>query len=1016
MNWINLFIKRHVLALVLSTMVILFGTVAYQRIGVDRYPSIEQPTLNVTTTLTGATPDVIDQSITQPIESAVNRVAGIDLIESTSSTGTSRVQLTFNLDKDIDVAFNEVQSALERVRRRLPDDADAPIVSKSDPNSAPIMMMSLNGTHTERELYKYANNIISKQLEVIDGVGSIAVFGRGQRVIRVSVDSLKLAGYGLGIQDVSTALRKEHRQEAGGTLVSGSREYVIDLDQEYHSVEALKSVVITAKNGLPIMLRDVATVIDGEGDIRSINRTNGQPGVSIAVIRVPNTNTVSTADKIIERIEQQIRPSLPEGMHLDIANNSASYINEMVEALKAHLVEGTLLAALVVWLFLRNWRATLIVSTAIPVSLLGAIALMYFLGYTFNTITLLGLLLLIGVVVDDAIVVLEAIHRREEEGDEPMVAAEKGTQEVVFAVVAATLSLVAIFLPIVFLTSTVGRLFNAFAVVVAFGVMVSLFVSLTLTPMLCSRFLKSKRKPGKVYQKLEQMFIVLERTYTRSLLWVLSHRQKVLYGCLALVAVGFGTLFLLKTEFYPTEDESRFDVRLRTPIGSSVFYTDNRAREVEARLKTMPEIDTVLVQVGRGGGNNANISIRLKPKNQRKASQAELMDQTRKLLNDIPGTKLIISAPPRLGESRGGSLRFSVVGSDKDTAQTIGMKLAENLEATDLFGRIDSDTENEQPQLKVQVKREQAAQLGLTTQDVLAAVNELTAGKDVGQFSDGDGERYDIRVKSSTSAMNKPQDLAESYIRSGTGQMIPLSSVADIEPTLNASQIERSSLQYAISFSASPTIALGDAMTMVTDASRQLLPPGYWVEFKGQARELSRSGGELMFVFGLASLMLYLVLAAQFNSFLQPALIMLAEPLAVVGGLVALWLFGLSLNIYSVIGLVLLIGLVAKNAILLVDITNQYRSQLNMGIDEALAKSCPIRLRPVLMTSLTVVLAMFPAALGLGAGAETNGPLAVAVIGGMISSTFLTLLVIPAAYSLLAHWQERREQKALAKH
>ncbi|MBP6344442.1 efflux RND transporter permease subunit [Neisseriaceae bacterium CLB008] len=1015
MNWINLFIKRHVLALVLSTMVILFGTVAYQRIGVDRYPSIEQPTLNVSTTLDGATPDVIDQSITQPIESAVNRVAGIDLIESTSSTGSSRVQLTFNLDKDIDVAFNEVQSALERVRRRLPDDADAPIVSKSDPNSAPIMMMSLNGNHTERELYKYANNIISKQLEVIDGVGSIAVFGRGQRVIRVSVDSLKLAGYGLGIQDVSAALRKEHRQEAGGTLVSGSREYVIDLDQEYHSVEALKSVVITAKNNLPIMLRDVATVIDGEGDIRSINRTNGQPGVSIAVIRVPNTNTVSTADKIMERIEQQIRPSLPEGMHLDIANNSASYINEMVEALKSHLVEGTLLAALVVWLFLRNWRATLIVSTAIPVSLLGAIALMYFLGYTFNTITLLGLLLLIGVVVDDAIVVLEAIHRREEEGDEPMVAAEKGTQEVVFAVVAATLSLVAIFLPIVFLTSTVGRLFNAFAVVVAFGVMVSLFVSLTLTPMLCSRFLKSKRQPGKLYQKLEHLFIVLEQTYTRALLWVLNHRQKVLYGCLALVVVGFGTLLLLKTEFYPTEDESRFDVRLRTPIGSSVFYTDNRAREVEARLKTMPEIDTVLVQVGRGGGNNANISVRLKPKNERKASQAELMEQTKKILSDIPGTKLIVSAPPRLGESRGGSLRFSVVGSDKNTAQTIGMKLAEELEATELFGRIDSDTENEQPQLKVQVKREQAAQLGLNTQDVLAAVNELTAGKNVGQFSDGDGERYDIRVKSSTAAMSKPQDLAESYIRSGSGQMIPLSSVADIEPTLNASQIERSSLQYAISFSASPTIALGDAMTIVTDASRQMLPPGYWVEFKGQARELSRSGGELMFVFGLATLMLYLVLAAQFNSFLQPALIMLAEPLAVVGGLVALWLFGLSLNIYSVIGLVLLIGLVAKNAILLVDITNQYRNQLNMDIDEALAKSCPIRLRPVLMTSLTVVLAMLPAALGLGAGAETNGPLAVAVIGGMISSTFLTLLVIPAAYSLLAHWQLRREQKALAK-
>ncbi|MGL6069714.1 efflux RND transporter permease subunit, partial [Craterilacuibacter sp.] len=704
---------------------------------------------------------------------------------------------------------------------------------------------------------------------------------------------------------------------------------------------------------------------------------------------------------VLRRLDTQIRPTLPPGLQLVVTSNTASFINEMVGALKDHLFEGTLLAGLVVWGFLRNWRATVIVSLAIPVSLLGAVALMYFMGYTFNTITLLALLLLIGVVVDDAIVVLEAVHRREEAGEEPVSAAIHGTSEVVFAVVAATLSLVAIFTPVVFLTSTVGRLFSNFAVVVSFGVLVSLLVSVTLTPMLCSRFLKAEPSHGPIYRFFERGFLALENVYRRMLTWSLAHRGKVLSASVLLVVAGLAIALLLKGEFYPEEDEGRFMLSLKTPIGSSVAYTNVRTAEVEKKLLTLPEIDNVLAIVGGFGGRSGNetmMMIGLKPQDARIKSQGEVLGEVRKMMGSVPGVRVSAFPFPRVGESRGGKLQFAVVGPDLSQIQRINEQLVTELTAIPGIGRPDVGSESQLPMLAVDVRREAAAKAGLSTQQVLEAVNLLTAGSNAAQFSDGDGERYDIRVKAATGSLNRAEDLESVYLRNSRGDLVPLASVAAIKPTLGPTQIERMALMYSAGLSASPSIPLAEAIEVVRTTAQPLMPPGYRIEFKGEAREMGRSGGELVMVFVLASLMLYLILAAQFNSFVQPALIMLAEPLALVGGLAALWITGQTLNVYSVIGLVLLIGLVAKNAILLVDVTNQYRAR-GMAVDEALQTSCPVRLRPVLMTSLTVVLAMLPAALGFGAGAATNGPLAIAVIGGMISSTLLTLLVIPAAYS-----------------
>ncbi|WP_054285199.1 efflux RND transporter permease subunit [Gulbenkiania mobilis] len=1001
MNLIALFVRRHVLAFVLSAVVVLLGVVAYQRIGVDRYPAIEQPTLSITTTLTGASPDVIDQSVTQVIEAAVNSVPGIDILESTSSIGRSTVRITFALDKDIDVAFNEVQAKMERARRRLPDEADAPVITKTDANASAIMYLTLTGDRTERELYRYADSVIRKQLETIDGVGEVQVRGRGERVIRVEVDPVRLAAYRLTAQDIKNAFAREHRQEAGGYLTAGPREYLVDLDQEFHSVRALEGLVIGWRGEAPVRLSDVAQVIDGEGDVRSYARLDGKPTISIGIVRIPNTNTVAIAAEVLRRLDAQVRPALPSGLSLTVASNTADFINEMVAALKDHLVEGTLLAALVVWLFLRNWRATLIISLAIPVSLLGAVALMYFMGYTFNTITLLALLLLIGVVVDDAIVVLEAIHRREEAGEAPEPAAIRGASEVVFAVVAATLSLVAIFLPVIFLTSTVGRLFNTFAVVVSVGVLVSLVVSVTLTPMLCSRFLKAATGHGPLYRWFERQFERLESGYRRLLAWALARRAAVLGVSLLLVMAGAAIGLALKAEFYPQEDESRFMVSVRTPVGSSVAYTDSRTRQVEALLRRVPEVGNVLSIVGGFTGtsaNQTNMMVRLKPRSERHRSQAEIIDALRRPLAGVAGARIMANPYPRVGESRGGKLKFAIVGPDLEKARQGAAALSERLAEVPGLGRPDTDSESQLPKLSVQVRREAAARAGFSTRDVLDAINLLTAGSDVGNFSDGDGERYSIRLKATDTALTRPEDLSAIYLKGAGDVPVPLSSVADIRPVLGSNQIERMALMYSVGLSASPELPLAEAIDTVRTVASDTLPPGYRVEFTGEARELTRTGGELLLVFGLASLMLYLILAAQFNSFVQPAVIMLAEPLALVGGLAALWLAGQTLNVYSVIGLVLLIGLVAKNAILLVDVTNQYRAQ-GMRVDEALGASCPVRLRPVLMTSLTVVLAMLPAALGFGAGAETNGPLAVAVIGGMVSSTLLTLLVVPCAYS-----------------
>ncbi|HMV22158.1 MAG TPA: efflux RND transporter permease subunit, partial [Rhodocyclaceae bacterium] len=962
-----------------------------------------------------ANPDIVDASITNIIESAVNSTPGIEHIQSTSSPGVSVIGITFGLEKKIDVAFNEVQAKVNQVLRRLPDDVDPPVVAKVETNAQPIMWLALQGDRTQQQLNQYAVNVLKKRLETIDGVGEIRLGGRRDRTIRVELRPDRMAALGVTAQDITDAFDKEHVQMAGGFVVGQKTESLVKLDLEFHSVEALGTLVVAWKGGAPIRLGDVADLVDGLSDYRQLARFNGEPTIGLGIVKITNTNTVAIIERVKDKLDQELRPLLPPGLQLHIVSNDAVFILEIINSLKEHLLEGTILAALVVWIFLLSVRSTLIVALAIPVSLMGAVAVIYFAGYTLNSLTLLGLLLLIGVVVDDAIVVLENIFRHREELDaDPVSAAINGANEVFFAVLAATLSLVSIFAPVIFLSGIIGQFFRSFAVVVTFGVMVSLFVSLTLTPMLCSRFLTVREKghARSGFQAwIARGFERLEAFYRRALAWALSHRWKVV--ALTALAVASSAFFFTSVgkTFAPDQDEGRFLVYLRTPLGSSIDYTDSRLREVEAVLRSHPEIFTEFALIGLGTAGQVNqglVVARMVAREQRNITQQELLPRLRRELAEVPGARAFAAPYPMVQGQRGEPLQFVLAGENLTEVGRLSRELQQKLAADPGLGRIDTDLQLDLPQLAFQPDRLRIASAGLTTRDVALAINMLTGGVDIAKYNDepGDGQRYDIRVKARSGEFTQPGDLSKIWLRNRDGKMIRLDSVATFQENLGPAVIGRFDLQYATTFFATPTIPLGEAVARVREAAADL-PTGYQVKLIGQAEEFSKTVKYMTFAFGLALILLYMVLASQFNSFLQPLIVMLAQPLAIIGGIAALWATGQTLNIYSMIGLVLLIGLVAKNSILLVDLTNQRRAT-GLAIDAALTDACPIRMRPVLMTSATVILALTPAALGLGAGSETNQPLALAVIGGMVSSTLLTLVVVPAVYSLVESAVARR--------
>jgi len=1036
----ELSIKRHVLAWMLSGVIVLFGIISYNRIGVDRLPAIDFPIIMVTTTLRGANPDVVDTSITSIIESAINTTPGIEHIQSSSSPGVSSISITFSLDKDIDVAYNEVQSKVNQVLRRLPNDTDPPSVQKVDTNASAVIWLALSGDRTIQQLNLYANNVLKKKFETINGVGEVSIGGRRDRVIRVNVNPERMAAYKLAATDLISAFNREHIQLPGGFLVSSQAEQLLKLDLEFHDINDLSNLIITTKDGVPIRLKDVADVEDGLTDNRQIARYNGKPTVGLGMVKVANANTVEIIKEVERRLEQDIRPNLPPGLSLEISTNDSIFINQMVASLKEHLVEGTLFAALIVLIFMRSFSSTVMICLEIPVSLLGAIAVMYFAGYTFNSMTLLALLLLIGVVVDDAIVVRESIlrHMSGEVGEalspEDMKnpgkvalfrsqATKNGSNEVVFAVLASSLSLVCIFAPVIFMNGVIGMFFKSFAVVVTFGVLVSLFVSLTLTPMLCSRYLSVTHKENAAYRLTGRGLDYLDAQYKKLLNVTLRHRGFVLiFTAIFVAASGYLTLKYVEKDFVPESDESSFGISIKTPLGSSLDYTDSRLKMVETILKNHPdEVDSYFSSIGtgsRGQVNEGRINVRLKPKELREKSQQTLIKELKVELEQVPGARALAAPASVVRGQRSEKLQFNLTGNNLQELGRISKLLQQSLSNNSEIGRVDLDVQLDLPQLDVQIDRARAATLGLNAQEIATAVSLYAGGINVAKFNEaaGDGQRYDVRIKATEGDLTNVTDLSKIYLRSESGELVRLDAVAKFNQELGPAVIGRYDLQYAVNFYANPNMPLGEAVDLVKETAATIVPPEYTLKLTGQAEEFGKTFKNIQFVFILAFVLLYMVLASQFNSFVQPLLVMLAQPLAIIGGLIALLISGDSLNMYSMIGLVLLIGLVAKNSILLVDLTNQLLDKVRdtgqiinkVHINAALSEACPVRLRPVLMTSLTIILALLPAAMGLGAGSETNKPLSVAIIGGMISSTLLTLVVVPAAYSLLIGWISQR--------
>jgi HAE1 family hydrophobic/amphiphilic exporter-1 len=837
----ELSIQRHVFAYMLSGVLLLFGIISFDRIGVDRFPAIDFPMISIRTILPGASPEIVDSSIANLIETSVNSVPGIEHIQSTSAPGISVVVIRFGLEKNVDIAFNEVQAKVNQVLPRLPEEADPPVVAKVEFGSLPIVWLALTGDRTLQQLNQYARNNIKKRLETIDGIGEIRLGGERKRTIRVNLDPDRMAAFGIAANDVIGAFATEHVRMQGGFLVGGQQERLVKLDLEYHDPRELESLIVAYPEGAPIRLGDIADIEDGLADHRQFASFNGQPTVGLGIVKVQNANTVAIVDEVERRL--------------------------------------ALLTALVVFLFLKSLSATLIIAAAIPVSLLGAVAVMYFSGYTFNTMTLLGLLLLIGIVVDDAIVVLENIFRQRELGNTDTAdAAIKGSRQVVFAVLAATLTLVAIFAPVIFMKGIIGSFFKSFAVVVTVGVLVSLFVSLTLTPMLCARYLGYSSEHGRVYSVIEAKFRAMDQAYRKLIAISLGRRWIVILIAL-LIVVASGFIFVqIDKGFMPEEDEGRFIVALKTPLGSSIEYTESRIRAVEAVFTDYPEIIGSFATIGQDQArqvSQASIIVNMADWQDRDISQVQLMEKLRQRFSELPGVEVFVTEMPMVGGQRGDPLQFVLRGPDLGRVAELAGDLRQRLNDVPGIGKLDLTLQLDLPQLEMVPLRERIRNLGLTTRDVALAINVLSGGFDVARYNDepGDGERYDVRLKAGEGRLQRIPDLSKIYLRAPSGELVRLDNLVAIEESLGPAVVSRYDLQYAATFLGTPTMAESAAINKVLEVSEEMLPPGYRVKMTGRSQEFRKTINYMLFAFVTALILVYMVLASQFNSFIQPLII-----------------------------------------------------------------------------------------------------------------------------------------------
>jgi len=1003
MNITEACIKKPVFAWMLMAATIVFGLVAAQRIGISQFPDVDFPTINISVTWEGASPESVESDVVEPIEEAVMQVEGVKSITSNARQGSGSITVELDLSRNVDLALQDVQTKVSQAQRRLPNDVDPPVVSKTNPEDQPIMWIGLSGPFSPQVLSDFANYRVKEKLQTVEGVGEVTLGGSLERNVRIWVDAQKLDSRGLTVTDVIAALNREHVELPAGRIETEGREVNVRVMGEALNLETLRDIIVRQQEGATVYLHDVALVEDGFADVRRLSRVDGNPAQGMGIRKQRGANAVAVAQGVHAALDE-LRKDLPEGMQLGINFDSTRFIEESVHEIELELLLACLLTALVCWMFLGSLSSTLNVVLAIPMSLLGTVAIIYFLGFTLNTFTLLGLALAVGIVVDDAIMVLENIYRHAEMGKERVRAAREGTSEITFAALAATLAVVAIFTPVIFMKGIVGKFFLQFGVTLCVAVLLSYLEAITLAPARCAQLLKASREHrGRVGQAVDRGFEKLEGVYARVLDKVLKRPGWVLLAAVVLLA-GSGFAFsALQSEFVPSQDQSRLMIRLQTAVGSSLEETNQLFHKAEAYLSTRPEVTRVFAVVGGFGGggsgvNTGNLMVTLVPPDKR-MPQAELQQQVRKELNSYPGLRAVVQDLSQSGftAQRGFPVEFSVRGSDWDKLVEASHQLREKLQASGKVVDVDTDYQLGMPELRILPDRARAADLGISIESVAATINSLVGGVRVGKYNAG-GRRIDVRLRLLADQRSRPEDLAALKVRTSGGQLVPLSSLVQQEERPALQAITRRERERAISIFANvaPGASQQEAIAFVEKAAKEL-PGGTRVVLGGASVAFRESMGSLIFALFLGIGVAYMVLASQFNSFLHPVTVLTILPLSVAGAAFALGLTGTTLNIFSMIGLLLLMGIVKKNSIILVDYALQQREH---GADavEAMRRAGPVRLRPILMTSIATMMAAVPAALALGAGSETRQPMAIAVLGGLSVSTLLSLVVVPAFY------------------
>jgi HAE1 family hydrophobic/amphiphilic exporter-1 len=1012
----ELCIRRPVFATVLILALVVIGIFAYSTLGVDRFPKVDFPTITVTTRLVGASPEDIETEITDKLEESINTISGIDQLISTSSEGTSQVIVSFELDKNGDVAAQEVRDKVNSVLAQLPKEADPPIIEKIDPDATPVLFIALSGPAPIRDVTEFADKTLKRQIESINGVGQALIVGGRPRQVNVAADTARLSAVGLTVADLVRALQTQNVQLPGGQVEQGIRDLTLRTYGRVDTPAQFGDIPVANKNGYPVKISDVARIDDGTADAESIASVGGKPAVVLQVRKQSGTNTIEVINRLKERVAQ-LRAQLPRGWRMDLVRDQSEYIVAAVDAVKEHLIVGSLLAAATVLLFLRKFRLTVIAAVAIPTSLIASFAAMSYMGFTLNVITLLALALVVGIVIDDAVVVLENIFRfLEEKKLGPREAAVQGTGEISLAVLATSLSLIAVFLPVAFMGGIVGRFMYSFGITMAFAIAVSLLVSFTLTPMMSSRWLKPTDAGGEKGSTREKgIYARLERGYLRLLDAAMAHRWVVVV-LLALVFVSTVPLFVaVDKNFLPKDDESQFEISVRAPEGASLEATQAVAQSIARRVQQLPETVTTVVTVGNDPQRTKNLGsvyVKLVPTTKRKTTQEDVMQRVRdRVLPAYARLNLRTGVQPVniFGGGNNAEIQFWIGGPDLDQLARYSQVLLARLKKVPGVIDADSNLIVGKPELGVRIDRAKAADLGVRVQDVASTLNVLVGGQEVTNYTEG-GEEYEVHVRADERYRRDPQGIAQAEVPSSIRGAVPLRDLVDLKTGEGPSLINRIARRRQVLLYANmlPGFSAQTVIDQLTAASKDLhMPPSYSSGFTGRSREQGKAAKNFAIAFLLSIVFMYLILAAQFESWLHPVTILLALPMTVPFALVSLIVLGQSLNIFSALGILVLFGIVKKNSILQIDHTIHLRAA-GMTRAAAIREANRDRLRPILMTTMAFVAGMIPLVVSSGTGAATNRAIGSVIIGGQTLALLLTLLGTPVAYSLFDDVAEAR--------